>query len=488
MKAASAAPQQISTKQTKAERGRHNTPSPNTPQAPAFETLIHVELAQSKPAESAAESVSQTKPRPEVEKPEPSKGEPRASERPVDPESVQKIEEDEPSQHAPEAEKVVLAEHSAASTAVHDDDGPSVVGSLISDAMKTEPSAIAATAASHNPSPAGIEQPVAEQPTVEQSAGEPQVAEKAIAARQSPSEETVAVARDPLGLMPRQEAAEVRQERGKDLAQAKSDAAAKIDEPRHGRAETVADASRQPNTQSQQSIGMSGAVAVPLGVARAMPVANTTGGTQQAGNSGFGQANSLAGLTGRQSIWKLENAGQKPGVAVGKANPESQVARAMVAALRHKGGVVTLRLSPDELGQVRVELRVEDGKVSAVLDAQDERARGALHAGIDTLRKSLEASGLTITHLEVVGFGAQTPVQVNEHTRQNEQQPQHNPQQAQDFGHHGGRGSSGQDGRGHSSFGGEHAENSDQLADAAVDGMGDGLAWSLRSLRLDTVV
>lgn len=85
---------------------------------------------------------------------------------------------------------------------------------------------------------------------------------------------------------------------------------------------------------------------------------------------------------------------------------EAQLARGLMASMRHKGGVLTLRLSPDHLGAVKVELVVEDGKVSATFDAQNEQTRQLLHANLDSLRRAVQERGLVVDRVQVVG-GAQ---------------------------------------------------------------------------------
>lgn len=301
---------------------------------------------------------------------------------------------------------------------------------------------------------------------------------------------TVAVARDPLGLMPQPEP--VGERHAEARAAESGPTLSQMQEQR--RAETRSN----PPDGDVPSPGASGAMRGSLqtpGASAVMPgmvpgatsVASTTassGGVRAGSQVPINGINGLSGLNGvgRPGIWKLEHAA-KPLTVGTKSDPESQVARAMVAALRHKGGVVTLRLSPDGLGPVRVELRVEDGRVSATIDAQDERTRGALHGGLDSLRKSLEASGLSVDRLDVVGTvgvglapaeGTHTP---QDHDRQpppdSDAQDRH-PDAWSGPGEHGG----------HSH---EHGFEQDTPSESPDEGRID-LAWSLRTLRLDTVV
>lgn len=297
----------------------------------------------------------------------------------------------------------------------------------------------------------------------------------------------VSVARDPLGLMPQNEAVD-------ETASEVTDRDAEptlFDQRDQRRAQPRAQASEMEAGAQDLSraggapSGQNGAVSSSMTVA--MSGAPSASSPPVSRPSGAGQVNSMNGLgglsgAGRGGIWRLEHTA-KPQSLAGKADPESQVARAMVAALRHKGGVVTLRLSPDDLGPVRVELRVEDGRVSATIDAQHDRARGALLGGLESLRKSLEASGLTIDRLEVVGSAGLGTSLLEGSPRQKDQEQQQWPQQeghgqephSQGWGGSGGQ--RGQDGE----FGEEPSE-----APPGTDSAD--LAWSLRTLRLDTVV
>ena len=75
--------------------------------------------------------------------------------------------------------------------------------------------------------------------------------------------------------------------------------------------------------------------------------------------------------------------------------------RAMSAMLRQRGGVMTIGLSPESLGKVRIRMRVSGGCVEVEMDAERADAGEALEAQIGLLRESLEARGLRVDRLDV---------------------------------------------------------------------------------------
>ena len=78
----------------------------------------------------------------------------------------------------------------------------------------------------------------------------------------------------------------------------------------------------------------------------------------------------------------------------------SRVARAFHLAQR-RGGELTLRLSPPELGSLRVELHVEDGAMTARLEAETEVARTALIEHLPVLRERLAEQGVRVERFDV---------------------------------------------------------------------------------------
>lgn len=79
-----------------------------------------------------------------------------------------------------------------------------------------------------------------------------------------------------------------------------------------------------------------------------------------------------------------------------------QVMRGMTAVMNQRGGSLTMRLDPPELGQMRIQMTITRGSVSAVFHATTDAAREALERNMTTLRTSLERQGLTVERLQVM--------------------------------------------------------------------------------------
>jgi hypothetical protein len=80
---------------------------------------------------------------------------------------------------------------------------------------------------------------------------------------------------------------------------------------------------------------------------------------------------------------------------------QAQVGRGLAAALRQNGGTVTLRLSPQELGDLKIRLHVEHGRVDARFEVTTQEAQAAVGDSFKQLRAALEARGLEVSRLDV---------------------------------------------------------------------------------------
>lgn len=87
-------------------------------------------------------------------------------------------------------------------------------------------------------------------------------------------------------------------------------------------------------------------------------------------------------------------------VDVDAARLLKRVARALASA-QERDGEIRLRLSPPELGSLRLELRVDGGAVVARLHAETEGARAALLDNLPLLRERLSEQGLRIERFDV---------------------------------------------------------------------------------------
>ena len=89
-----------------------------------------------------------------------------------------------------------------------------------------------------------------------------------------------------------------------------------------------------------------------------------------------------------------------------------------------EGGVIRLRLAPAELGSIRLEMQVQQKKVSARVVAETEAAAASLRENIGDLRGRLEALGMQVESLEISQEQAGT------------NSGKHNPDLAQQFADH----------------------------------------------------
>jgi len=84
---------------------------------------------------------------------------------------------------------------------------------------------------------------------------------------------------------------------------------------------------------------------------------------------------------------------------------QARINRGLNNALNQQGGTVTLRLTPPEMGTVRIQLQLQGASVSAQFHAETESARSLLTQQLGQLRSTLEASGLNVDKLGVQAMG-----------------------------------------------------------------------------------
>ncbi len=89
-----------------------------------------------------------------------------------------------------------------------------------------------------------------------------------------------------------------------------------------------------------------------------------------------------------------------------KQHVPAQVSRALAQIVSQGGGKTTLRLNPRSLGQVRIDVQMKQGVVSAQLRAEHRQAQDLLRSSISVLRAALEKCGVSVERLEVVDSGS----------------------------------------------------------------------------------
>ena len=75
--------------------------------------------------------------------------------------------------------------------------------------------------------------------------------------------------------------------------------------------------------------------------------------------------------------------------------------RGLAAAVRQNGGSITIKMVPEALGALRIQMSISGGAVDVQFDATTEQAREVLHRNIESLRQSLTNKGLGVERMQV---------------------------------------------------------------------------------------
>ncbi|MCW5767536.1 MAG: flagellar hook-length control protein FliK [Phycisphaeraceae bacterium] len=160
----------------------------------------------------------------------------------------------------------------------------------------------------------------------------------------------------------------------------------------------------------------SGAV---LGTARGDVVIGGAGSVQPpshaGGHSGAGGngESALSDHGGRAALARLVGIGARHEQAAQTDRPSSafrfeqeaqvsaQFKRGLAQVLKAGGGEITMRLNPEQLGALRIQVRVGSGVIGVRVEAETERARELLIRDSATLRAALESRGLDVEYLTI---------------------------------------------------------------------------------------
>lgn len=148
-----------------------------------------------------------------------------------------------------------------------------------------------------------------------------------------------------------------------------------------------------------------GANTVPVaGPVVAAPPPNRSSASSQSASAGQANAVAAAGSRTRLPAQALApTAGattRRPAPEVDSARLLTRVVRAFSAA-QERDGEVRLRLSPPELGALRLEIRVENGALTAQLQTETDSARTAIIDNLPVLRERLAEQGVRIERFDV---------------------------------------------------------------------------------------
>lgn len=94
--------------------------------------------------------------------------------------------------------------------------------------------------------------------------------------------------------------------------------------------------------------------------------------------------------------------GSQPSPGADRARPLlTQVSRGVASILRQEGGSLSLKLRPDTLGELKINLRVQNGSVEATFKADNAQARDLLKSTLSQLKETLETNGVRVDRLRV---------------------------------------------------------------------------------------
>ena len=120
-----------------------------------------------------------------------------------------------------------------------------------------------------------------------------------------------------------------------------------------------------------------------------------------AGRSSAGLAKPMSGSVEAQSLPNSSASLAPQDAETGPRRTAAGVARGLQALSAQKGGSLIMRLDPPNLGQVRMELNMEAGRVSVLITAAGDTARSLLRDNLGVLRHALEDRGFAVERLAV---------------------------------------------------------------------------------------
>jgi flagellar hook-length control protein FliK len=158
----------------------------------------------------------------------------------------------------------------------------------------------------------------------------------------------------------------------------------------------IAAATVHPQSDTATSTAAVGPIAAPSPVVRATQSAS--------GPSSAGAVVAVGPVRSRVPADVVARAGSGPNrpaaVEIDATRLLSRVARAFAAA-QERDGEITLRLSPPELGSLRLDIRVQDGALVARLQTETDAARAAILDNLPALRERLNEQGVRIERFDV---------------------------------------------------------------------------------------
>ncbi|MEM1109908.1 MAG: flagellar hook-length control protein FliK [Planctomycetota bacterium] len=125
-----------------------------------------------------------------------------------------------------------------------------------------------------------------------------------------------------------------------------------------------------------------------------------------AGSAPALSASSNVNAIGSETAARVNLASPTPNTSGNDALNAARLTRGLNNAVNQQGGSVTLRLTPPELGTVRIQLNLQGTNVSARFHAETDAAQRLLSQQLGQLRTSLESQGLNVERLGVQSLNA----------------------------------------------------------------------------------
>lgn len=102
------------------------------------------------------------------------------------------------------------------------------------------------------------------------------------------------------------------------------------------------------------------------------------------------------GTPNRTAVYQLPDAGKEPDPAM-----VQRVVRVMRAMIGRQQSFMTAKLSPPELGNVRLDVHLDNSTLTARLQVETTAARDMLASRIDQLRNALESQGIRVQRFDI---------------------------------------------------------------------------------------
>ena len=113
------------------------------------------------------------------------------------------------------------------------------------------------------------------------------------------------------------------------------------------------------------------------------------------------QAGGASAATGQQQAPLSTSMHQAPGLPVNEAHVMDQVIHHFGGSRHLESGTVVLRLHPQELGELRMEIKVEQDNIKAHITTNNPQVQDILDRHLPRLREALEQQGMNLEQMRI---------------------------------------------------------------------------------------